>query len=271
MCDALRFALSAHGAPTQILTDNGKVFTARFGKGPGPVLFDRICHDNGIRHLLTAPYSPTTTGKVERFHKTLRAEFFTPKDRVFTTIEEAQPALDDWVELYNTETPPPERRGRPPVERFALARTQVLEIDERWGAQEATLATPPPPGVARWVDQRGRIALGGFAYRVGPTFIGEPVEVVCRAGLIEILHAGVLVATHAERRRAGSGHRPTSEPRRPPCPSGEPGHDRNPQRRRRRLGQLRGRLYRVGAPTGHARSVEVAIVASRCRSRLTAR
>jgi hypothetical protein len=36
--------------PEQILTDNGKVFTARFGLGPGPVMFDRICAENGIRH-----------------------------------------------------------------------------------------------------------------------------------------------------------------------------------------------------------------------------
>ena len=76
VCDALREALRRHGVPEQILTDNGKVFTARFGRGPGPVLFDRICADNGIRHLLTAPYSPTTTGKIERLHKTMRAEFF---------------------------------------------------------------------------------------------------------------------------------------------------------------------------------------------------
>ena len=49
---------AGHGIPGQILTDNGKVFTARFGSGPGPVMFDRICTDNGIRHILTAPYSP---------------------------------------------------------------------------------------------------------------------------------------------------------------------------------------------------------------------
>jgi transposase InsO family protein len=29
---------------------------------------------NGIEHLLTAPRSPTTTGKIERFHRTMRAE-----------------------------------------------------------------------------------------------------------------------------------------------------------------------------------------------------
>jgi transposase InsO family protein len=55
VCLALSEALARHGVPEQILTDNGKVFTARFGRGPGPVLFDRICADNGIRHLLTAP------------------------------------------------------------------------------------------------------------------------------------------------------------------------------------------------------------------------
>ena len=55
-------------------------------------MFDRICANNGIRHILTAPYSPTTTGKVERFHKTLRAEFFSPNEYRFATMAEAQAA-----------------------------------------------------------------------------------------------------------------------------------------------------------------------------------
>jgi hypothetical protein len=52
VCQALARALGRHGIPEQILTDNGKVFTARFGKGTGPVMFGRICTGNGIRHLL---------------------------------------------------------------------------------------------------------------------------------------------------------------------------------------------------------------------------
>jgi Integrase core domain len=36
VCAALVEALRRHGVPEQILTDNGKVFTARFGLGPGP-------------------------------------------------------------------------------------------------------------------------------------------------------------------------------------------------------------------------------------------
>ena len=204
VCDALTFALRAHGAPEQILTDNGKVFTARFGLGPGPVLFDRICQNNGIRHLLTTPYSPTTTGKVERFHKTYRAEFVSEHDRRHASIEAAQVALDVWVNEYNTLRPHQSLGDRPPYERFRLAALRTsLELEEDLGDvvdTGAVITGARPPGVSRWVDQKGSISLGGMRYRVGPVFAGEPVEVVVQHGLVEILHAGVLVATHAERR-----------------------------------------------------------------------
>ena len=91
------------GCPAEILTDNGKVFTGRFGPGTGEVLFDRICRENGIGHLLTAPRSPTTTGKVERWHKTLRREFLDGK--VFARLDDAQAQLDAWVEHYNHDRP----------------------------------------------------------------------------------------------------------------------------------------------------------------------
>jgi transposase len=67
VCDALAGALQAWGVPAQILTDNARVFTGRFNHPPVEVLFDRICRENGIEHLLTQPRSPTTTGR--RLHK----------------------------------------------------------------------------------------------------------------------------------------------------------------------------------------------------------
>jgi hypothetical protein len=68
--------------------------------------------------------------------------------------------------------------------------------------EEAITPALRPGGINRWVDQRGSIGLGRSRYRVGATFAGESVEVLVRAGLVEIFHSGVLVATHAERRRA---------------------------------------------------------------------
>jgi transposase InsO family protein len=53
------------------------------------VLFDKICRENGITHRLTAP---TTTGKIERFHRSLRTEFL--RGKVFSDLAPAQGELD---------------------------------------------------------------------------------------------------------------------------------------------------------------------------------
>ncbi len=115
-------ALEHHAVPEEILTDNGKVFTARFGLKPTEVLFDRICHDNGIKHRLTAPASPTTTGKVERFHRTYRQEFLA--GQILPSLRLAQKALDTWVEEYNTERPHQSLGMLTPAERFSVGRDE---------------------------------------------------------------------------------------------------------------------------------------------------
>jgi len=166
--------------------------------------------ENGIRHLLTAPRSPTTTGTVERLHKTMRAEFFADADRVFATIGELPAALDGWVDHYNTERPHQSRGMRPPAERFALAAGPDLEVVEpvaalavdgqtHAGSQRADLRRA---GVRRWVDQRGSIRLAGFGYRVPIVLAAEAVEAVVADNLVQIYHHDVLVASHVQRRKS---------------------------------------------------------------------
>jgi transposase InsO family protein len=205
VCDALAEAMRTHGVPEAILTDNGKVFTGRFGPGIGEVLFDRICRENGIRHLLTAPHAPTTTGKVERFHKTMKREFLAGKR--FETIAGAQAALDGWVAEYNHQREHQSLGDRPPIERFRLAHREPLEavaVDP----QPARPAPAPPsvPRNTRRVGSNGRISFAAFHYHVGRWLAGETVEVAVRDGLVEIHHDGVLIATHARR------HPPDKEP-----------------------------------------------------------
>jgi transposase InsO family protein len=211
VCLALAEALRRHGVPEQVLTDNGKVFTARSGRSRGPVMFDRICADNGIWHLLTAPYSPTTTGKAERLHKTMRAEFFTPGDGMFPAVEELRAALDGWVSEDNTARPRQSCGGRRPIERFRLAGRPVTPDDSAAQAAPAkarpAAAVKRPAGVSRWVNARGKISLAGFCYHVGAAYAGEPVEAVAARGLADILHAGVVVATHAQRVREDQADR----------------------------------------------------------------
>jgi hypothetical protein len=117
--------------------------------------------------------------------------------------------------LYTQPNCRPQNKVSRPIERFSLADRTVCAADrdpEEDSSEYPLLKVPRPPGVNCWVDQRGKVRLGGFSYHVGPVFAGEPVDVAVQDGLVEILHAGVLVATHAERRKDSA----TSRPRRVP-------------------------------------------------------
>lgn len=194
VCDALTHAMNIHGVPEEILTDNGKVFTARFGPGPGPVLFDKICVDNGITHILTAPRSPTTTGKIERWHKTLRREFLDGK--VFANIDDAQAELDVWVREYNHERPHQSLGGVPPIERFKLAERRDKPATP---IAETTDVVTSAPATTRRVSTKGTIGFATVTYKAGSWLAGQTVEVTCEGRLVQIHHRGVLIATHARR------------------------------------------------------------------------
>ncbi len=200
MCDALLEALSRHGVPEQILTDNGKVFTGRLARKPATVAFDRICLHNGIRHLLTAPYSPTTTGKIERLHKTMRKELL--DGRRFASIAQAQDELDHWVTHYNLEREHQAIGDVPPIRRFGLVEgaspAEVVDPD----AATEELTQPPRHTVGRRVDHAGRISILKHRYHVGRHLAGQTVQVESVDGLLHVTHHGVLVATHARRHLA---------------------------------------------------------------------
>lgn len=191
-CDALAFAMRTHGVPEEILTDNGKVFTNRFGKGTGEVLFDRICRENGIKHRLTKPRSPTTTGKIERWHKTLRTEFLNGK--VFDSITDAQAQLDEWVRHYNHDRPHQSLGMVPPYERFRLAGDRPAAKEP--GTGDADLSGPV---TTRRVGAGGTISFATARYKAGTWLAGQTVEVVSEAGLVKLFHRGELIATHARR------------------------------------------------------------------------
>jgi Integrase core domain len=116
------------GVPEELLTDNGKQFTDRFGRS-GEVLFDRICRDNGISHRLTPPPTPTTTGKIERFHQSLKRELV-DHCGPFESIQDAQAVVDTWVEEYNTRRPRQALDMAYPADRFFTAEAKTAQAAE---------------------------------------------------------------------------------------------------------------------------------------------
>ena len=188
VCRHFAGALARHGVPQEILTDNGKVFTGRFAAKDIEVLFDRICRENGIDHLLTAPRRPQTTGKIERFHRTLRQEFLT--GRTFADLEHAQAALDRWVASYNTERPHSALDMATPASRFENA--------EPGRPADASTLLPERSGedwISRKITTNGVISVAWQEISCGKYRAGRRVDIHLEGPTMQIWDGEELIKT----------------------------------------------------------------------------
>jgi hypothetical protein len=78
-------------ARPRIISDNGPQFIARDFKE-----FIRLA---GMTHVRTSPFYPQSNGKLERYHKTIKAECIRPK--VALSLEDAISQIDGYVRHYN--------------------------------------------------------------------------------------------------------------------------------------------------------------------------
>ena len=194
VCGHFADALRRHGVPEEVLTDNGKVFTGRFHTRPVEVLFDRICRENGITHRLTAPRSPTTTGKIERFHRTLRVEFLA--GRVFDDMPRAKAELDAWIASYNTERPHRSLAMATPAERFTAASDpRPPELDPHLDA--LTDARAGDEWITRKVSVNGVITVAWQQLSVGRHREGRRVDVHVLPEILEVWDGNELLRTVA--------------------------------------------------------------------------
>jgi transposase InsO family protein len=90
-----------HGIPASTLTDNGRVYTARFGGGRNA--FEYLLPLLGTRQKNGSPGHPQTQGKIERFHQTLK--HWLAARPTATTIQELQHQLDQFRDHYNEHRP----------------------------------------------------------------------------------------------------------------------------------------------------------------------
>jgi transposase InsO family protein len=194
VCDGLAKALRAWGVPGQILTDNGKVFTGRFNQPPVEVLFDRICRENGIEHLTTQPRSPTTTGKIERFHRALRTEFRT--DRVFKNLTAAQAELDEWVDDYNTNRPHQALDMATPAQRFLHHQTApVTALRSTSGASRPGEDRTDGTWVTRRASAVGVVCVNWQQVCLGVAAAGHPIDVWVTDEVLQFYNGDQLLRT----------------------------------------------------------------------------
>ena len=195
VCDVFKAAMLRYGVPDEVLTDNGKVFTGRFGTHKAEVMFDRMCRENGISHMLTAPRSPTTTGKIERFHQSVRKEFLA--DKTFPTLEAAQAALDAWVDDYNNNRPHQALEMEVPAHRFRLVPTTKDPSSVPVYSEEDQNGQ----WVLRRVGSNGVMSVDNQMFSVGNAYKGQLVDAFVDDTTIQVWHQNHLIKTVARVRK----------------------------------------------------------------------
>jgi transposase InsO family protein len=86
-------ALEKHpGVHPRIISDNGPQFIAGD--------FKSFIRELGLTHVRTSPYYPQSNGKLERYHRSIKADCIRPQTPL--NLEDARRVIGKWVEHYNT-------------------------------------------------------------------------------------------------------------------------------------------------------------------------
>jgi len=214
---AFRQTVADQGIPASVLSDNGMVFTTRFAGGQAgrDTLngFQTDLRRLGVIEKHSKPNHPTTCGKVERFHQTLK-KWLKAQPRQPTTIAELQALCNQFVAYYNNRRP----------HRSLNRRTPAAAYQARPKAIPAASAQADPQARVRRdiIDTSGTLTLrhNGRLHHigVGRTHARTPVLMLINGLQIRIIHATTgelirqLILNPAIDYQARSIHKPRPKP-----------------------------------------------------------
>ena len=268
VCDALLFALKQHGAPNEILTDNGMVSPL---DRPGPRT-GALRPDLPQQRDQTPPHGPVLAdhdGQVERFHRTYRNDF-----RSITTEHMPPSKQPDGPRRLGGEVQhraPPPVPGRPTAGRVVRPGCpQGPGRDLRRGRGDRQGPTPSPLSAGRQpmarstgLDRLEQFAIGSFDLRRRSRSKSSSRTASSRSSI---------KASSSLPTPSGVGTRPRSRRHRGPGrPAGQLGLSVRSSCRRRRIdlvcwSALSGRAQSAGTQRrgGHrgAGSVQISVTAS---------
>jgi transposase InsO family protein len=123
--EVFRRAVAEYKAPAEMLTDNGRQYTSWRGKAQ----FEKEMVRMQIRHIRSQPHHPQTQGKIERFWKTIKEEFFSRT--LFDGFEDMQARTRLWIQYYNFKRPHQGIGGLCPADRFYEVSHDVRQVVEK--------------------------------------------------------------------------------------------------------------------------------------------
>ena len=178
-------ACHQHGSPASTLTDNGMIYTARLaghGRRGGRTALERHLAITGITQKNGRPGHPTTQGKIERFHQTLK-KWLRAHPQQPTTITALNTLLQTFTTTYNNQRP----------HRALAGRTPNAAYQSRPKAGPSGTTNPHERVRHDRLDTTGKVTLriGGHLYKIGigRTHARTPVILLVQDLNVRIIHA----------------------------------------------------------------------------------
>ena len=160
----LERAFRRYGLPDAMVVDNGSPWSYPRSRTSFTALAIWLIR-LGVRLIRITEYHPQTNGKIERLHRSLKAEVL--QGREFKSFEECREAFDEWRYVYNFERPHESLGLNVP--------SRLYEMSVRSYPDKLPEIEYGPGDHVRKVQYGGLIAFHGNFYKVGKAFKGLPV------------------------------------------------------------------------------------------------
>lgn len=149
-----------YGVPERMTMDNG----SPWGDKPGSwTQLELELMKQGIRVTHSTPGHPQTQGKLERFHRSLKAELL--QGNRFVSEKDIQRKFDTWRDVYNQQRPHEALSQNVPASRYMPSAKQYEPSPKAAEYDEGVLV--------RKVDSDGYFCLKGVSLKAGKAFRGE--------------------------------------------------------------------------------------------------
>ena len=161
----LQHVFERYGLPARINADNGAPWGSPRLAGQTLSALEVWLIRLGISVSHSAPYHPQTNGKIERFHRSLKAELLNA--RTYLDLPHAQRAFEGWRALYNHERPHDALGLNTPASRY--------RVSPRTYPSTLPSVQYLPGDVVRTVSWNGEVRLNGYRLRVSNALLKLPI------------------------------------------------------------------------------------------------
>jgi transposase InsO family protein len=173
--DCFRKAVLKEGLPRRVYFDNGKQYKTKW--------MDRACAILGIKLLFAKPYSPESTGKIERFNRTVDSFLDEAALKRCKTLEEYNKYFKVWLaECYHSRQHG-SLNGATPEIAYKTSNSPLRFVSSE------TVASAFMRVERRKVDKSGCVSFGGKKYEVDALLAGRTVDVAYDPNDIQTLTA----------------------------------------------------------------------------------